>query len=86
MRKVKLFKRTHCRLKESKNKVLELLAADYAINNLDALLKTSEIQNEIEEADLAIQEPLQIILTSDERPNHDAKWRSYQYRKGDLQK
>ena len=66
MRKVKLFKRTHCRLKESKNKVLELLAADYAINNLDALLKTSEFQNEIEEADLAIQEPLQIILTSDE--------------------
>ena len=77
MRKVKLFKRTHCRLKESKNKVLELLAADYAINKLDAVLKIAELQNEIEEAELAIQEPFQIILNVDERSKHDAEWRSY---------
>ena len=52
--KVQLRNTTHARLRESRNKVLESLAEDYAINNMDAVLKTSEIQNEIEEADLAI--------------------------------
>ena len=33
-----------------------------------------------------IQEPLQIILTGDERLKNDAEWRIYQYRKGYLQK
>ena len=49
-------------------------------------MKTEEIQNEIEEADLEIQETIQIIPTVDERTKHDAKWRSYQDKKGDLQK
>ena len=38
---------------------------------MDAVLKTSEIQNKIEEVDLENQEPLQIILTNNERMNHD---------------
>ena len=31
---------THTRLRESRNKVLEFLSSDAAINNLDDLLKT----------------------------------------------
>ena len=75
--KVQLFNTTHARLREARNKVLELLAADADINNLDALLKTAELQNQIEEAKLVTQEPLQIILTGNERSKHDAKWRRY---------
>ena len=63
MRKVQLGNKTHAMLREVRNKVLELLAEDFAINNMAAVLKTSEIQNEIKEANLAIQEPLHIILT-----------------------
>ena len=47
MRKVQLSNTTHARLIEARNKVLESLAADAVINNLDAVLKTSEIQNKI---------------------------------------
>ena len=47
MRKFQLCNKTHSRLRESSNKVSELLAADAAINNLDSVLKTAEIQNEI---------------------------------------
>ena len=50
-------------MREASNKVLELLAADATINNLYAVLNTSEIQNEIKEADLTIQELIQIIPT-----------------------
>ena len=47
MRKFQLCNKTHSRLRESSNKVSELLAADAAINNLDSVLKIAEIQNEI---------------------------------------
>ena len=47
MRKLQLRKKNHARLRESRNKVLELLVSDADINNLDAVLKTAEIQNEI---------------------------------------
>ena len=40
MRKLQLHKTIHDRLREASNKFLELLAADAAINNLDAVLKT----------------------------------------------
>ena len=73
-------------MKESRNKVLEFLTADYVIDNMDTVLRTEELQNEIEEVDLEIQEPLQIILTGNERSKHDAEWRSYEDRKVDLQK
>ena len=66
MRKVQLRNTTHARLRESRNKVLELLAADAAINNPYDVLKTADTQNEIEEAEMEIQEPLQIILTGNE--------------------
>ena len=85
-RKFQLHNTNHARTREARNKVLELLAADYAINKLDAVLKIAELQNEIEEAELAIQEPFQIILNVDERSKHDAEWRSYWDRKGYLQK
>ena len=58
MRKVQLRNTSHARLGEAKNKVLESLASDAAINNMDAVLKTAELQNEIEESDLKTQEPL----------------------------
>ena len=45
MCKVQLCNTTHTRLREARKKFLELLAADAAINNLDAVLKTAEIQN-----------------------------------------
>ena len=45
MRRVQLWYKTHARIRESREKVLKSLAADAAINNLDAVLKTSEIQN-----------------------------------------
>ena len=48
MRKVQLRNTAHARLVEARNKVLESLAADAAINNLDSVLKTAYIQNEIE--------------------------------------
>ena len=54
MHKFQLRNTTHARLRESINKVLESLASDAAINNLYTALKKVEIQNEIEEADLAI--------------------------------
>ena len=56
-------------MREFRNKVLESLAADASSNNLDSILKTEDLQNNIEESDLAIQEPLQIIVTRDEGPN-----------------
>ena len=43
MRKVQLRNTTHARLREARNKVLELLAADAAINNMYDVLKTSDI-------------------------------------------
>ena len=49
-------------------------------------MKTANLQNEIEESDLAIKESLQIILTGDESYKQNNKWKSYQYRKVDLQK
>ena len=66
MCKVQLRNIAHARLRESRNKVLELLAADAAINNPYDVLKTADTQNEIEEAEMEIQEPLQIILTGNE--------------------
>ena len=84
--KVQLRNTTHARLRESRNKVLESLEADAAIINLEAVLKKADIQNQIKEADLAIKEPFQIIFTEDESYKHDANWRSYRDRKGDLQK
>ena len=48
------------------------------------ILKTEELQNKTEEADLATKLPLQSILTGNERSKHDSKWRIYQDRKGDL--
>ena len=44
-RKFQLLKITHARMREFRNKVLESLAADAAIKNLNAVLKTAEIQN-----------------------------------------
>ena len=44
-RKFQLHNTTHDRLRESRNNVLEPLAADSAINNLDDVLKTAELQN-----------------------------------------
>ena len=38
MRKIQLLNTTHARLRESSNKVLESLAEDSAINNLDDVL------------------------------------------------
>ena len=61
--KVQLRNTTQSILIKDRVKVLESLAADSAISNLDAVLKTTYIQNQIEEADLEIQEPLQITLT-----------------------
>ena len=43
--KVQLRNTNHARMREAMNKVLELLAADAAINNLDDVLKTAELQN-----------------------------------------
>ena len=86
MCKVKMRIITHTRLREARIKVLESLAADAAIKNMDALLKTEDIHNKTEEPDLYIQEPLQIILTGNERYNHDAKWRRYRDRRGGIQK
>ena len=54
MHKVHLRKKNHARLREARNKVLELLAADAATNNLDSVLKTSDILNRIYESDLEI--------------------------------
>ena len=76
-RKFLLYNTTHVRLREATEKVFGSLASYSGINNLDAVLKTAELQNEIEEADLVIQEPLKIILTRDEGSKHDAKRRSY---------
>ena len=45
--KVQLRNTTHSRLIESRNKVLELLAVDAAINNRGAVLNTVDLQNEI---------------------------------------
>ena len=42
MRKVQLRNTNHARQREASNKVLELLAADSAINDLDGLLKIVE--------------------------------------------
>ena len=47
-RKVQLWNRNHARPREYRNKVLESLAADSAINNLDDVLERSDLQNEIE--------------------------------------
>ena len=44
-RKVQICNTTHFRLIESRNNVLESLVADDSINNLDAVLKTSDLQN-----------------------------------------
>ena len=55
LRTVQLCNTIHARMRESSNKVLELLAEDVIINNLDAVLKIADLQNEIEESDLAIQ-------------------------------
>ena len=44
MRKIQLLNTTHARLRESSNKVLESLAEDSAINNLDDVLNTAEIK------------------------------------------
>ena len=84
--KVQLRNTANARTREPRNKVLELLAADANINNLDDVSKSEEIQNEIEEADLAIQEHLQIILTGYDRPKNNAERRRYLDRKGYLQK
>ena len=54
MSRVELHNRTHSRLREARNKVLESLAADVEIDTLDVVLKTAETQNQIEEADLEI--------------------------------
>ena len=77
MSRFQLHNRTHSRMREARNNVLELLAVDVAIDNLDVVLKTSETQDKREESDLAIQEPLHIILTGDERSKYVVKWRSY---------
>ena len=45
MHKVQLRNKTHIRLRETRNKVLELLAADAAINNLYAVSKTADTPN-----------------------------------------
>ena len=84
-RKVQLRNTTHTRLRESRNKVLESLAPDAIINNLYAVLNTAELQDKIKEADLSIQEPIQIILTVVESSKHDYKWRTYQDRERYLQ-
>ena len=86
MHKFELLNKNHARLRESRNQVLELLAAYAAFNNLDAVLKTSEIQNKIDDTGLKIQEPLQIILTGDERSKHDTGGSTYQDIKGYLQR
>ena len=52
MRKVQLRNTTHASLREFKINFLESLAAYAAINNLDAVLKTADIHNKIEEVDL----------------------------------
>ena len=80
-RKFLLHNTTHVRLREATEKVFGSLASYSGINNLDAVLKTTELQNEIEEADLVIQEPLKIIFASDGSSKHNAKWRVYQERK-----
>ena len=80
MCKVQLRNIAHARLRESRNKVLEFLAADAAINNLDAALKIPDLQNIIEKADLEIQEPLQSILTRNVSSKHNTKMWSYQDR------
>ena len=83
-RKVKLCNTTHVRLREASNKVLESFTADATTNNIYAALKTAEPQNEIEEANLAMQQHLLIIITVDEKYKHDAEWKIYRDRKGDL--
>ena len=45
MHKVQLRNTTHARLREARNKVLELLAADDAIKNLGSVLNKVDIQN-----------------------------------------
>ena len=45
MCRVKLHNPNHSRLIESRNKFLDLLASDDAINNLNYVLKTAEIQH-----------------------------------------
>ena len=52
--KIQPLNTNHSRLRESRENILELLAVDVSINNMDAVLKTPELQNEIEEADLEI--------------------------------
>ena len=54
MHKVQLHNTTHVRMREARNKVLELLAADAATKNMYAVLKIAEIQKKIEESDLDI--------------------------------
>ena len=71
--KVQLCNTKHAMTRESRNKGLESLTSDAAINNLDSVLKKAELQNETEEAELAIQEPLQIILTEDGRSKQDSE-------------
>ena len=45
MHKVQLLNTTHDRMREARNKFLELLAADSANNNQYAVLKTADIKN-----------------------------------------
>ena len=44
MHKVQLRNTTHARLREARNKVVESLAEDTAIKNLDGVLNTAEIK------------------------------------------
>ena len=55
MRKVQLHNTTSARLKQSRKEVLDLLTVAVTADNSDAILKTAELQNEIEEAELKIQ-------------------------------
>ena len=47
LRQIQLHYTTHTSLREARDKILESLAEDISINNLYALLKTSDLQNEI---------------------------------------
>ena len=67
-------------------KDLESLAAYSAIKNLDDLFKTAYLQNEIEEAELSIQEPLQIVLVRYEMSKYNSWWSIYWDRKEYIQK
>ena len=65
---------------------LRLACSSHELRQTRFYIEYIRTSKKVEEADLEIQETLQIILTVYEKANINAKCKIYQDRKGDLQK